>query len=281
MPVHPPPDSAKPPEAPEPGSIEAWAIDFVQSTDLEFKCSPPEPPDTFEAVPVVRHLDGPGRPLELVPNMGRSRSLSASAMREPQQRAKLLHKFWHHELQAAELMCWALLRYAHAEQEFRRGLLKIARDELRHMRLYQEHIESLGFGIGDFPVRDWFWERVPTCDEPIQFVALMGMGLEAANLEHTPRFASWFIAAGDARGAELQEQIGNEEVAHVRFATRWFRTWTGSDDFESWQSALPKPLSPLLMRGKTINRAARRKAEMSEAFIDELSRWRPELHGRQ
>jgi uncharacterized ferritin-like protein (DUF455 family) len=197
-------------------------------------------------------------------------------MRQPEQRAKLLHKFWHHELQAADLMCWALLCYADAEPEFRRGLLGICQDEVRHMRLYQGHIESLGFRVGDFPVRDWFWERVPTCQSKVAFVALVGMGLEAANLEHTERFARWFDYVGDALGAELQRQVGREEVAHVRFAARWFKRWTGSDDFSTWREALPEPLTPLLMRGKMLNREARRKAEMSEAFIDALSTWRPE-----
>jgi uncharacterized ferritin-like protein (DUF455 family) len=148
------------------------------------------------------------------------------------------------------------------------------------MRMYQRHIEALGYSIGDFEVRHWFWERVPTCCDKIEFVALMGMGLEAANLEHTPRFADWFARAGDAPGAALQHQVGREEVAHVRFAVRWFRRWTGRDDFESWSESLPKPLTPLLMRGKTINRALRSKAEMSDEFIDALTAWRPEPYGR-
>jgi hypothetical protein len=66
----------------------------------------------------------------------------------------------------------------------------------------------------------------------------------------------------------------------VRFAVRWFRRWTGRDDFESWSESLPKPLTPLLMRGKTINRTLRSKAEMSDEFIDALTAWRPEPYGR-
>src|SRR5690606_31833324 len=106
--------------------------------------------------------------------------------RDPRARARLLHTFWFHELQAAELMCWALLKFPESEPAFREGLLRIWRDEVRHMGLYQAHIESLGFRLGDFEVRDWFWHRVPTCHNPTMFVALLGMGLEAANLEHAP-----------------------------------------------------------------------------------------------
>jgi uncharacterized ferritin-like protein (DUF455 family) len=261
-------------------SVEQWAERYVSSTSLAFKCAPPPPPPTFDASSVEGVPNTPGRPGELGLSFARPKSQTRQGMLIPEQRARLLHKFWHHELQAAELMCWALVRYRDAELEFRKGLLGICRDEVRHMRLYQEHIEHLGFHLGDFAVRDWFWDRVPTCETKVAFVALLGMGLEAANLEHTERFARWFDHAGDTRGAELQRQVGREEVAHVRFAVRWFKRWTGNDDFTAWCEALPKPLTPLLMRGKTLNRPAREKAEMSAGFIDALSRWRPEPQGR-
>lgn len=257
-----------------PDTVEAWAERYLSTTRLAEKCEPAPPPRAFSQQP-LHCVQRPGRPPELRISHERPRSQTREGMRHPEQRAKLLHKFWHHELQAAELMCWAMLRYADAELEFRQGLLRICRDELRHMKLYQRHIESLGFAVGDFPVRDWFWERVPTCETKLSFVALVGMGLEAANLEHTERFARWFEYAGDARGAELQRQVGREEVAHVRFASRWFKRWTGGCDFLTWCEALPPPLTPLLLRGKSLNRGARLAAEMSEAFIDALAAWRP------
>jgi uncharacterized ferritin-like protein (DUF455 family) len=148
------------------------------------------------------------------------------------------------------------------------------------MRLYQEHIQQLGFALGAFPVRDWFWQRVPTCTTPLSFVAVLGMGLEAANLEHSPRFATWFAKAGDHQGAKLQQRIAKEEVAHVRFAVRWFNEWSTAHDFDAWRAALPLPLSPLLMRGKTINRQLRQKAGMSLDFIDALANYRAEPRGR-
>lgn len=256
--------------------VENWAAAFVLSTSLEHKCSPPSSPVAFAPDFRPTRLTVPGRPPELAVTLERPRSQRREAMKHPEQRARLLHKFWHHELQAAELMCWAVLAYSNAELEFRRGLLGICHDELRHMRLYQAHIEALGFRVGDFPVRDWFWDRVPTCATALSFVALVGMGLEAANLEHTDRFARWFEYAGDQAGAELQRQVGREEVAHVRFAVRWFRRWTGGDDFDTWCRSLPPPLTPLLLRGKTLERGARQKAEMSEGFLDALSRWKPD-----
>jgi uncharacterized ferritin-like protein (DUF455 family) len=264
-------------------TLESWALDYVRSQDLQYKRCPPTVPQLAEVPLRRRVITTPGRPAELDVSLARPRALRAHGMAEPVNRAKLLHKFWHHELQAAELMCWALLFFADAEPEFRQGLARIAEDEIRHMGMYERHIQSLGFAVGDFPVRDWFWERVPTCESPLQFVALMGMGLEAANLDHTVRFADWFRRAGDEVGAQLQEQVGREEVAHVRFAARWFRRWTGDCDFDAWCEALPKPLTPLLMRGKSVQRPPRLKAEMGEQFVTRLAAWQaaPNVAGEE
>lgn len=263
-----------------PATVEAWAESYIRSTSLALKCAPPDPPETWDNSTVSRDVRPLERPKELVLTERAAATPRPGALRDPRARAQLLHTFWFHELQAAELMCWAVLRYNDAEPEFRRGLVKIWKDEVRHMRLYAEHMQLLGFAPGAFPVRDWFWQRVPACRTKVMFVAMLGMGLEAANLEHAPRFAQWFRAAGDAAGGALQDRVASEEIGHVGFATYWFKRWTGADDFETWMEALPRPLSPLLMRGKTINRAARLAAGMSEAFIDRLACYEPEPTGR-
>lgn len=254
-----------------PGSVEAWALDYVLSCSLAHKLAPPPPPKAFEPEPVRRHLPEPGRPPEL---RCASRGLGVPGdLSTPSARAKLLHTFFHHELQAAELMMWALLAFADAETPFRAGLLRICLDEIRHMNAYRAQIERLGHALGDFPVRDWFWERVPTCASKLSFVSLMGMGLEGANLEHAPHFGERLRASGDGESAAVQELIAREELAHVRFAVFWFETWTEGQSFDVWCASLPPPLSPLLMRGKTFDRAARLRAGMQEQFVTALERW--------
>jgi uncharacterized ferritin-like protein (DUF455 family) len=151
----------------------------------------------------------------------------------------------------------------------------IALDEVRHMRMYRAYLERHGRRVGDFPVRDWFWTRVPTCVDPASFVAVMGLGLESANLEHTASFARRFREAGDEEGARLQEVVGREEIAHVRFGVVWFERFVAPLTFEAWARALPRPLSPLLMKGKEVAREARLGAGQPAAFVDELTRWRP------
>lgn len=252
----------------------SWARNYILSANLVEKVDPAPAPELWDtACPPVDLR--PGRPGELTLTLKKPKSVKLGALGRPLARAELHHKFWHHELQAAELMCWAILRFPDTPQEFRDGLVRIFRDEVRHMRMYQEHIEHLGFRLGQFEVRDWFWERIPTCETPLQFVALLGMGLEGANLDHTARFAHLLRLAGDEEGARIQEQVGREEVGHVRFATRWFRTWSGGVDFDRWCKELPPPLSPLLMRGKQIQWEPRLKAEFPQEFLDSLARWTP------
>lgn len=253
-------------------SVEEWARAFIESQELSLKCYPGAPPQDWEEAPVGRDLS-PGRPPELEVTRRLPESAKLSALREPLNRARLMHQFWHHELQAAELMAWALLRFPDSPLEFRKGLLGILGDEVRHMSLYEGYLVERGFHLGQFPVRDWIWARVEGCSSPLEFVALLGMGFEGANLDHAARYVERFDAVGDEQAAEIQRQVGLEEVAHVRFAVRWFRTWAGEVDFAAWRALLPEDLGPLQVRGKNLSTRAREKAGMPTEFLDQLSAW--------
>ena len=257
----------------EPDTVEAWALEYIATASLAHKLEPPPVPRCWTTTPSPIRVDSPGRPRELDV---RGRAKKIKGLTSAEGRAQALATFLHHELQAAELMAWAILAFADAPRAFRIGLAHIAQDEARHMRMYRSHIEHLGFAIGDFSVRDWFWERVPTSRDARAFVAVMGLGLESANLEHAASFAKKFREVGDEAGAALQERVGAEEIAHVRFGVKWFRAFDHEGSFDAWKHALPAPLSPMLMRGSPINREARLRAGQSETFVDELAAWTPE-----
>lgn len=221
-------------------------------------------------------MEQPGRPAELKVVRRSARTPGPDAIRDPEKRARLLHTFLHHELQAAELFCWTLLSFPGAPRPFKGGLVHIALDEVRHMQMYERHLQTLGFRFGDFPVRDWFWERVPACTSPAHFAAVMGMGFEGANLDHAPRFADRLAAVGDKEGAAILRTIELEERPHVRFGIRWFRRFIKGEEsqvFPAWVAHLPAPLSPIWMRGSPINRKSRQIAGFSDSFLDELSAW--------
>jgi len=254
-------------------TVEAWAEAYVRAESLAHKLDPPPRPDRLASVRV--DVDAPGRPPELTVATRTPKTPRPGALVDPRRRAQLLHTFFHHELQAAELLCWALLRFPQTPVAFRRGLMAICDDELRHLRLYAARLEALGYPVGSFPVRDWFWERVPTCETPLAFVSLLGVGFEGANLDHAARFAEALRAAGDDQSAALQERVGREEIPHVRFAVTWFERWAGPLALDRWCAELPAPLTPILLRGKPLDRDARLRAGQPEAFVDALEAYRP------
>jgi len=263
------------PSPPPTGTLEGWAWGYLRASELASKFELPEPPDDLEAAAPSRRHVRPARSDRLITTHERAKTPGPEALRNPLRRAQLVHTFLHHELQAAELMCWAILAYPESPPKFRRGLAKIARDEVRHMRMYGDYLATLGYAFGEFPVRDWFWERVPAAPSPAHFVATMGMGFEAGNLDHTLRFEHRFRAVGDEAGAKMHRDIFEEEIPHVRFALTWFQAWTKTNDFASWVGHLTAPLSPMVMRGHPIERGGRLRAGMSERFIDDLTAWEP------
>lgn len=256
---------------PAPDTVARWAFDYVLADTLGGKLSPPEPPSEWGDPGVVRLL-APGRPPELSVRgkAGKQRGFASA-----HGRARALHAFLHHELQAAELFAWALCAFPDAPLELRRGLVRILLDEVRHANLYAEQVRRLGFEVGAFPVRDWFWERVPSATSIESFLAVMGLGFEAGNLDHASRFEARFRDVGDVRAADVQRVVERDEIAHVRFGATWFRELTGSLDFDAWSRALPAPLSPMVMRGEPINREARSAAGLPEAFLGALAAWSP------
>ena len=254
-------------------SLAAWARAYVLSDDLATKLDPPAPPrpplDGAPAPRLERPL-APGRPAALRV-MARVKSPRGSLV-DPKKRAHLVHTFLHHELQAAELMAAMLVAFPDAPRAFQVGLVRVFFDEIRHMQGYRAHLERLGFAVGDFPVRDWFWERLGAVPSLVSFVAAMGVGFEGGNLDHTRRYAEAFDAAGDHDGARLVRRVGEEEIVHVRFALAWLPRLLGKTrvSFDDFAAALPPPLTPSVMQGPVMDRVARVRAGYTEEFLDAL-----------
>jgi uncharacterized ferritin-like protein (DUF455 family) len=216
----------------------------------------------------------PGRPADLEVVTRTKKVRKGGALIAGERRAELLARFWGHELQAAELFALALVRFADAPLDFRRGLARILDDEIRHMRLYTDALGALGFAPTDFPHRDWFWQRIPHATTPLAFVSTMGIGFEGGNLDHMERFEAQFRKAGDERAAQLVRRVRDDERAHVRFAVVWYERFTGKAvSFDDWRSALPAPLSPWVMKGAPLAREARMDAGLSAVFLEHLAAW--------
>jgi uncharacterized ferritin-like protein (DUF455 family) len=259
-----------------------YAIRIVTGDTLAGKLEPPPADLAFTAGDEVQRIAAPGRPADLRIVPGRqARVPPLAGMRDPAQRARILHALANHELQAIELFAWAVLAYPEAPLPFRRGLVAILADEQRHMAMYIARLESLsrsasgladgGSRFGAHPVTGHFWNKLDHLTGPLEFACAMGLTFEHANLDFCGDYAAAARACGDVATADVLDQVHADEIRHVHFGWVWLRRFTGdADPWQAYNAHVKPPLGPARARGARLDRDARRRAGIDEAFIDAL-----------
>jgi uncharacterized ferritin-like protein (DUF455 family) len=250
-----------------------FATSLIEATTLAGKLAPP--PDDLDLANdgAAILVAAPGRPPSLQIAPGREVSVPPLAgMRDPSQRARILHALANHELQAAELFAWALLAFPDAPRGFRAGLVGILRDEQRHCAMYIERLEAHGVAFGEKKVTGHFWNKLDQLSTPLGFVCAMGLTFENANLDFCGEYARAARDAGDDETARVLDAVHADEIGHVRFAA----TWLGklAPDREAWDvyaSTVRSPLGAARARGASFDEDARRRAGLDDRFIAELA----------
>jgi uncharacterized ferritin-like protein (DUF455 family) len=199
-------------------------------------------------------------------------------MRDPRQRARILHALANHELQAIELFAWAQLAFPDTPAAFRRGLVAILADEQRHFELYRGRLLALGCRFGDHPVTGHFWNKLEHLATPLGFVCTMCLTFENANLDFAGDYAAAARASGDEATAAALDQVHADEIRHVHFGWIWLRRFDPAAAEDMWQAYLRHvrpPLGPRRARGARFDREARRRAGLDDAFIEALAAIEP------
>ena len=254
--------------------IRDHCLKIVQSESLEAKLSLPSGELTdLRPGPAIR-LESPGRPEELrIVPASAARVPSIEGMPDPAQRRRIVHAFANHELQAAELFAWALLAFPDSPAEFRRGLLRILREEQVHCRLYSKRLKSWDMRLGDHPVSGYFWNKVSGFLTPAHFVCAMSLTFENANLDHTIDYAEAARKAGDEETARLLDRIHEDEIGHVRFGWHWLARL--KNERKSMADAYLEhtcwPLRPALARGGVFHPEGREAAGLDADFLRMLA----------
>ncbi len=250
-----------------------WARELVEATTLDGKrVPPPVDLELADTEPPLR-LPAPGRPENLMIVPGRAARVPPIAgMRDPAQRARILHALANHELQAIELFAWALLAFPDAPLAFRRGLVAILGDEQRHMALYEDRLAAHGVRLGDHPVTGHFWNQLAQLTSPLAFVCVMGLTFENANLDFAGDYAAAARACGDAETAEVLDRVHDDEISHVHFGWIWMRRLAGADAdaWDVYTRTVQPPLGPHRARGARFDRTARERAGLDDEFVDRL-----------
>ena len=140
-------------------------------------------------------------------------------------RAALLHALAHIELNAIDLACDLVARFAAMglPRAFFDDWMRVADDEATHHELLVARLAELGTGYGEFPAHDGLWEAASaTSGDLLARLSVVPLVLEARGLDVTPGMIERLRAAGDLASAECLRVIYRDEVKHVAAGMRWF-----------------------------------------------------------
>ena len=209
----------------------------------------------------------PGRPP--LPVLVPHQQLKPRPVHTLEGRATLLHALAHIELNAIDLACDIVWRFADLPEAFYRDWARVAREEALHFQLLSAHLESLGFAYGMFPAHHGLWEMAEkTQDDLLARLALVPRTLEARGLDAAPPIRAKLVKAGDLRAGEILDVILADEIGHVGVGNHWY-AWLcerrGLDPVSTYASLAQAYQAPRL-RGP-FNLQARRAAGFTEAEL--------------
>lgn len=196
----------------------------------------------------------------------------------------LLHALAHIELNAIDLSCDILARFAHYSDEntklgftlpkaFFDDWCKVADDEAKHFLMLEQRLRELGSFYGALPAHDGLWESAMlTAHDFAARLAVVPMVLEARGLDVTPAMAENMLAQGDDITAALLKIIHDDEITHVKAGTDWFAHWCVFHDLDQenhWQALVREYFLGRLRR--PFNHPSRSQAGMIQDWYEQLA----------
>jgi uncharacterized ferritin-like protein (DUF455 family) len=174
------------------------------------------------------------RPPRDMPKRGRGHTIAG--------RIALLHALAHIELNAIDLACDLIARFAGQglPNEFYEDWVMVADEEATHFTLLGERLATLDAAYGDLPAHDGLWEAATeTAGDLLARLAIVPLVLEARGLDVTPAMIASLRRAGDEDSAKVLERIYTDEIGHVAAGRRCFEALCaedGKDPAATWQA---------------------------------------------
>lgn len=189
-------------------------------------------------------------------------------------RAICLHRFCGHELLAVEIMAYALLRFPDAPKAFRKGLANTLIEEQHHVKIYKKRLEEMGLRFGDLPLYKHFWKHIPFLNSPENYLSMMSLTFEMANLDFAPLYRDSFLRHNDTLSAALMQQIIDDEIGHVSFGVSWMHRMNQDkkDPFIFYRENLPELLDAKRSKGFVFQKELRKKAGVPSEWIEALEK---------
>lgn len=177
--------------------------------------------DDSSMCPAISITD-PGRPEK--PPLVPPQELNQRKLGRAEGRAAMLHAIAHIEFTAINLALDAAYRFRGLAEDYYRGWLEVAWEEVQHFALVRQQLRHHGYDYGDFPAHAGLWELARKSEHDLLTrMALLPRLMEARGLDVTPGIMDKFRGIGDAGAVAVLERILKDEVGHVALGDRWFR----------------------------------------------------------
>lgn len=142
--------------------------------------------------------------------------------------ATLVHAIEHIEYSAIDLALDAVYRFPEMPLEYKIDWLVVAQDEIRHYKMLDELLVSLGYKYGDFPVHCGLFDAAEhTAHAVLDRMAIIPRYYEASGLDVNPQIIK---KLDNKRKNPLVKKlidalnvIYDEEIDHVHKGDKWFK----------------------------------------------------------
>lgn len=253
-------------------NIYTFAEKILSSPDLESKLvsfdsiglsgdCPISVPDVPARIDSIR----PGKERNPFPRLKDIESIKA--------RAEMFHSFANHELQAIELLAYAILKFD-VDDVTRMNWYRTLKDEQKHFRLYEKRLKDWGYLFGSFPVNANFWDQISLMDTPVKFMNIFSLVFEQANLDFSSMYREVFKRIHDEESADILNTVFLDEINHVRHGVQCLKKWM-PNSVSMWSDFLEMmdfPISPRRARGPVFHANARRKTGLDDNFISNMEK---------
>ncbi len=255
--------------------IRDWCIRILSGDTLKEKLlTPPALTDNIPGPAIL--WDTPSRPvgMEFKKHSKNQKLPPLHDLGDPSKRAVCLHRFAGHELLAVEVMAYALLAFPEAPKHFRKGLANTLKEEQEHVRLYTKRLLELGVHLGDMPLYKHFWAYTKFLHTPLEYISVMSLTLEMANLDFAPLYEHYFTKYDDTASALLMQRIFKDEISHVSFGMNWLKKMNPYSDslWDCWRKHTPDLLPVARAKGSPFQEEPRKKAGVPEEWILEMKK---------
>jgi uncharacterized ferritin-like protein (DUF455 family) len=219
----------------------------------------------------------PGRPKNLYFSQEKIKFPKDHEFNVSANRAKALHFFANHELLAIEVMAKMILLLPNGEKYLpvKKDIWKTLQDEQKHLMLYKNRLEELGYTLGDFPVNDYFWKIFNGVHSFESYFSTMALTFESANLDFAVFYSKLFSQHGDFASSQLMWQVYQDEIHHVRLGFNYLSQLGPKENIWSqYVDSLPWPITPARAKGIQYQEKHRRESGMSMEFIKQLTAYK-------